>query len=53
MPPEDCGGPYGYVELLAALAYPAHPQHRELTEWVGGDFDPERFDAAVADASLG
>jgi len=42
-PPEDCGGPYGYADLLQALADPKHPEHRELREWAG-DFDPRRFD---------
>jgi hypothetical protein len=42
-PPEDCGGPYGYAELLQALADPKHPEHRELRQWAG-DFDPQRFD---------
>jgi hypothetical protein len=42
-PPEDCGGPYGYAELLQALTDPKHPEHRELREWAG-DFDPRRFD---------
>jgi hypothetical protein len=43
-PPEDCGGPYSYTEFLAALADPKHPEHQELTEWIGGAFDAERFD---------
>jgi hypothetical protein len=42
-PPEDCGGPYGYAELLLALTNPKHREHRALREWVG-DFDPRRFD---------
>jgi len=42
-PPEDCGGPYGYAELLQALTNPKHPEHRDLREWAG-DFDPQRFD---------
>lgn len=42
-PPEDCGGVWGYEELLAALVDPKHPRHRELKEWVGGEFDPEDF----------
>ena len=44
-PPEDCGGPWGYANLLAALRDPTHEDHEELTEWVGIEFDPENFDA--------
>jgi hypothetical protein len=43
-PPEDCGGVWGYANLLAALADPAHPEHGALLEWVGGSFEPERCD---------
>jgi len=47
-PPEDCGGPWGYSNLLAALSDPTHEEHEELTEWVGIDFDPADFDAHEA-----
>jgi len=43
-PPEDCGGPWGYADLLEALKNPEHPRHDELTEWAPPDFDPARFD---------
>lgn len=43
-PPEDCGGPGGYENLLASLADPNHEEHDELTTWVGGYFDAEGFD---------
>jgi hypothetical protein len=43
-PPEDCGGPWGYAELLEALADPKHPDHKELKRWLGKKFDPEAFD---------
>lgn len=43
-PPEDVGGPWGYAEFLDAIADPKHERHGELTEWSGGDFDPNRFD---------
>jgi hypothetical protein len=51
-PPEDCGGPWGYAELLEILADPAHPQHDEQLQWVGGEFDPEEFWVAGANAAL-
>ncbi len=44
-PPEDCGGPFGYVEnFLPAIQNRRHPEHKEMREWIGGSFDPERFD---------
>ncbi|MFW6158515.1 MAG: plasmid pRiA4b ORF-3 family protein [Planctomycetota bacterium] len=43
-PPEDCGGIWGYEELLEALGHPDHEEHDELLEWLGGSFDPEAFD---------
>jgi len=48
-PPEDCGGPGGYENLLEAIADPKHEEHASLVEWLGGPFDPERFDVAEAD----
>lgn len=43
-PPEDCGGPYGYPQFLAAIPSAKHEEHEEMLEWVGGWFDPEKFD---------
>ena len=43
-PPEDCGGPWGYAELLEAIVDQEHERHEELLEWVGEDFDPEDFE---------
>ncbi len=42
-PPEDCGGPGGYEDLLRVIADPSDPEHDATREWVGGDFDPESF----------
>ena len=38
-PPEDVGGPWGYGEMLEALADPKHERHAETLEWLGEDFD--------------
>ncbi len=43
-PPDDCGGPPGYVDLLEALADPNHPEHEEMTQWLDRDWDPKAFD---------
>ena len=46
-PPEDCGGPGGYAELLHVLADPAHPEHEHMRSWVGNRLRP--FDRAATD----
>jgi Plasmid pRiA4b ORF-3-like protein len=46
-PPEDCGGPWGYADYIAAIADPENEQHEEMLEW-RGSFDPEAFDAKKA-----
>lgn len=51
-PPEDCGGPWGYQEFLEAVRDPGHPEHEELSEWIGEEFDPEAFDLAAVNARL-
>jgi hypothetical protein len=50
-PPDDCGGPPGFEELLAILANKKDRRHREMREWAG-DFDPERFDIAAVNDEL-
>ena len=44
-PPEDVGGVPGYEMFLAVMADPAHPEHDDLRDWHGGDFDPDMPDA--------
>lgn len=51
-PPEDCGGTWGYRELLEILADPTHPEHGERREWLGRPFGPEAFDPAEFEDNL-
>jgi hypothetical protein len=50
-PPEDCGGPWGYEELLQILADPKHEGYEDMKAWVEsmkeGPFDPEAFDPSA------
>jgi hypothetical protein len=43
-PPEDCGGVWGYSDMLEVLKQPDHIEYEEFIEWLGDGFDPEDFD---------
>jgi hypothetical protein len=47
-PPEDCGGVWGYKNLLQILADKKHPEHQEHRDWLGlfddENYDPDKFD---------
>jgi hypothetical protein len=49
-PPEDIGGPSGYVHFLEAITNRDHDEHDGYHEWVGGSFDPSDFDLADTNA---
>jgi len=51
-PPEDSGGPWGYSEKLQALADPEDEDNEELRDWMGEDFDPERFEIDAINRQL-
>jgi len=55
-PPEDCGGIWGYAELIEVLADPNHPEHVDRLEWLGlqsaADFQPDRFNATEITQAL-
>lgn len=55
-PPEDCGGMWGYTDLLEILADPTHEEHHERLEWLGldtaADFDPAHFDPTETNEAL-
>lgn len=46
-PPEDCGGAPGFEHLLEVLASPQHPEHKDLIDWLGEEYDPKKFDLAA------
>lgn len=46
-PPEDVGGTHGYAEFLRTIRNRRHPEHRAMLQWVGGTFDPCRFEPAA------
>ena len=43
-PPEDCGGIWGYANMLEILKHPDHEEYEEYIEWLGEKFDPKYFD---------
>lgn len=51
-PPEDCGGVWGYDDLLEAIRNPKHEEHESMLEWIGGRFDPAAFDAKEATKAM-
>jgi len=51
-PPEDCGGIYGYYELIEIINNPRHPDYKMTMEWLGGSFDPEEFDLEEVNKAL-
>jgi hypothetical protein len=51
-PPEDVGGVWGYGSFLEAINDPKHPEHEEVLEWAGDDFDAEAFDLEDINAAL-
>ncbi len=42
-PPEDCGGPPGFADMLEVLKNPHSREAREVTSWLGRTFDPAEF----------
>lgn len=51
-PPDDCGGVYGYYDFVAAVSNPDHPEHAEMSEWIGTPWDPAAFSIDSANSWL-
>jgi Plasmid pRiA4b ORF-3-like protein len=43
-PQEDSGGIWQYKDKLNILADNKHPEHDQIRDWIGEDFDPNLFD---------
>jgi hypothetical protein len=51
-PPEDVGGVWGYQDFLDVVRDPRHPEHEDMVEWIGGEFDPQAFDVRGVNGAL-
>ncbi len=55
-PPEDCGGVWGYANLVEILNDPTDPEHAQRLQWLGlddaADFVPDQFDATAVTKDL-
>lgn len=51
-PPEDVGGPWGYMDFLEAINDPSNDMHDQLLEWIGGKFDPEAYNLKAINQKL-
>lgn len=51
-PPEDCGGMYGFYELLEIAGDKKHPDREEMLEWLSEDYDATYFDKEEVNQEL-
>ena len=48
----NVGGVWSYTEFVEAIADPKHERRGQPLEWIGGEFDPEEFDAKAATVAM-
>jgi len=46
-PPEDCCSALRHPEVRGVLSDPDHPEHEELSKWLGNGVAPEAFSLAA------
>ncbi|MFK7797554.1 MAG: plasmid pRiA4b ORF-3 family protein [Aureispira sp.] len=51
-PPEDCGGIWGYMNLVDVMKSKKGEQYEEMLEWLGEELEPERFDIDLINKKL-
>lgn len=56
-PPEDCGGLWGYYDMLETIKNPKHDDYEEMRDWLGLEgtdvYDPTAFDIEDVNDDLG
>jgi hypothetical protein len=51
-PLEDCGGIWGYEQMIQAVGHPEHERYADLVEWGLKKWDSEKFSVQETDRSL-
>jgi Plasmid pRiA4b ORF-3-like protein len=51
-PPEDCGGMGGFINMIQAFVNPQDPEHHDVREWLGEDFEPGALDFKALEAAV-
>ena len=51
-PPEDCGGIYGFMDMMNKIKDKKHPEYADLINWLGDEYNPEFFDLETVNENL-
>jgi hypothetical protein len=51
-PIEDCGGPWGFADVVAAAGHPKHERFGDLLEWGLAKWDPAKFSVEESNRKL-
>ncbi len=51
-PPEDCGGMWGYMDLIGIMSDKSSPEYAERVEWLEENFGIDNFDPEFFDLEL-
>lgn len=52
-PPENCGGPLGFMAFLEAMLDDTHEEHEAMMDWYGERFDPDDLERDAVEVMLG
>ncbi len=51
-PPENCGGVWGYMNIIKTMKNPKHPEYEDIKNWLGGGLDIDDFDIDMVNEQL-